>query len=373
MDHSVNTYDGRSGEFAFMPFYTVWMLEKLNITVTGAGDLDGNTQGDGSHLLGASITLDNDSWKQTSIQDNDPDFEDNDSTQQWLDGAQTINGVTYASGTRVEAEYRLVLRDPADPTREWIVYAYNINNSSPAYATIEGLVFLPDADGNFPPIGTPLTVADTSEGPFGLGSNPYLNFENPPCFTLGTLIDTPAGPRRIETLVPGDLVLTRDHGPQPLRWIGKTRLTAADLRAAPHHRPVRISAGALGDGLPLRPLTLSPQHRLLISGWRAELLFGEVEVLVPALALVGDRAARVTDLPEGVVYLHLLFDHHEVISAEGAEVESLLPDWLTREDIPPALRAELIDLVANTGHETEQLGKGAARSCLTLREGRLLA
>ncbi|MCU0816565.1 MAG: Hint domain-containing protein, partial [Cypionkella sp.] len=36
------------------------------------------------------------------------------------------------------------------------------------------------------------------------------------CFTLGTRIDTVDGPRPVEALVPGDLVLTRDHGPQPL-------------------------------------------------------------------------------------------------------------------------------------------------------------
>src|SRR5690606_32383544 len=42
----------------------------------------------------------------------------------------------------------------------------------------------------------------------------------PICFTSGTLIATPDGERAVETLRPGDLVMTRDHGPQELRWVG---------------------------------------------------------------------------------------------------------------------------------------------------------
>ena len=45
-----------------------------------------------------------------------------------------------------------------------------------------------------------------------------------PCFTAGTLIDTPSGPRAVEELRPGDLVTTRDHGPAPLLWAGASRL-----------------------------------------------------------------------------------------------------------------------------------------------------
>ena len=214
-----------------------------------------------------------------------------------------------------------------------------MSNSNPACATVEGLAFRPAADGSFPPIGTALRAIFTSEGPSGPGTDPYFNLTNPPCFTLGMLIDTPDGPRLIKALRPGDLVLTRDHGHQkPLRWLGWTRLSAAKLVTSLKCRPGRNAAGAPGQGLRLRPLLLSQQYRLPVSSWRAKLLLGEVEVLVPALALVGDRVDRVTDLPDGLIYLHLLFDHHEIIGAEGVEVESLLPDWLTREDLPPPSR-----------------------------------
>lgn len=74
---------------------------------------------------------------------------------------------------------------------------------------------------------------------------------------------------------------------------------------------------------------------------------------------------------EGVTYLHLLFDRHEIILAEGAEVESLLPDWLTRADLAPAQRAELEDLLPGMTEMDPAAHAGAARGCLTVREGRL--
>lgn len=351
-----------------MPAYTVWMLEKSNITVSDGGSLNGITQGTGEHLPGRTITLNNNNWKETSVFDTDTSFEDNDSSQT-LNGSQTINGVNYANGTRVEAEYSIVLRDPATGNT-WTAYAYNVNDSNPAYATVEGLMLRPDEDGNYPPVGVALEVVSAKEGPTGLNSNLYDLYDTPPCFTPGTLIDTPDGPRPVEILRPGDLVLTRDSGAQPLRWVGQAQLSAADLRARPQFLPIRILVGALGDGLPKRPLVLSPQHRLLFSGWRAELLFAEAEVLVPAVSLLGDNARRETATGAGVHYLHLLFDRHEIIFAEGAPVESLLPAWLTDATLPPALRAELALLGSGTDADRDA---PAAYTCLTRHEGRLLA
>ena len=348
--------------------YTVWMIEKANISVSGSGSLDGVTQGDGSHLVGRSLTLAPGNWLQTTIRDDDTSFEDNDSSQQTLVGSQTINGVTYADGTRVEAEYRIILTDPTTG-EAWTAYAYNVNNSSPAYATVEGLMLRPNENGTFPPVDRPLTVTFASEGPSGLNSNLYDLYDSPPCFLPGTLILTAAGPRPIEMLTPGDLIMTRDNGPQPLRWISRTRVSRQQLADNPRLAPVCLAPGALGDGIPVRPLQLSPQHRILISGWRAELLFAETEVLVPAIAFLGDIAVRAALPDNGVEYLHLLFDRHEIILAEGAPVESLLPAWLTDRTLPPALQAELIALIAR---DPDTDDAGTARRCLSVQEGRVL-
>lgn len=352
-----------------MAVYPVWILEKGNISVSGGGSLDGVTQGNGSHLPGRTITLKNNSWLQTFVEDNDPNFDDNDLTQS-LSIAQTIDGVTYAAGTRIEAEYVIVLQDP-DTSITYTAYAFNVNNSSPAYGTVEGLAFLGGV-GGFPPVGKALTVISASEGPgsAGIPTVLYDNLANPPCFTPGTLIETRDGPRPVEDLLPGDLILTRDHGLQPLRWVSRTWLTAADLVASPQHLPVCLRAGALGGGLPRRDLRLSPRHRLLLSGWKAELLFAEPEVLVPAIAFLGEQAVRAEPDPAGQLYLHLLFDRHEIIFAEGAEVESLLPDWIDNADLPQVLRAELAALLPDRPEVTVR--KGAARPLLTKKEGQLI-
>ncbi len=138
----------------------------------------------------------------------------------------------------------------------------------------------------------------------------------PPCFVAGTLILTPEGERAVEDLSPGDLVMTLDNGAQPLRWIGQ-RVVPARGRFA----PIRFRRGALGNR---RALMVSPQHRMVVGGWQAELLFGSAQVLVAAKHLVDDAAVRPVPMDQ-VTYVHLLFDRHEVIRAEGALTESFHP------------------------------------------------
>ena len=135
----------------------------------------------------------------------------------------------------------------------------------------------------------------------------------PACFTPGTLIDTIRGRVAIEALDEGDLVWTLDHGYQPLRAMAETRVSATGDFA-----PILFEAGAVGND---EALLVSPQHRMFMTGWQAELYFGEAEVLIPAVGLVnGDTIRR----QEGghVTYIHLLFDRHEIVRAGGALSES---------------------------------------------------
>ena len=81
------------------------------------------------------------------------------------------------------------------------------------------------------------------------------------CFDEGTLISTPAGVVPIEELRVGDMVQTRDNGPQRLLWVGARRLGAAELAANPHLRPVLLQAGYFGLA---RDLVVSPQHGILL-------------------------------------------------------------------------------------------------------------
>lgn len=158
-----------------------------------------------------------------------------------------------------------------------------------------------------------------------LGSMPFSGIDRvTPCFTPGTLITTRNGEVPVEDLRPGDEVLTRDNGFRPLIWTGQRDLTLAELVVMPSLRPIRIAAGALGYGLPLRDMLVSPQHRMLIEGCRAEMLFGEAEVLVAAEHLTDLPGVDVAICP-GVRYVHVTFDQHEIICADGAWTESFLP------------------------------------------------
>lgn len=228
-----------------MARYSIWMLEAVNITVSGGKSLSGITQGDGSHLVGETIRLDNRNLNEVDIRDRGGDvwFDDNDSNQR-LDGAQTINGVSYGNSTRVEAEYQIVLEDP-NTGIQYTAIGFNVNNSSPAYATVEGLAFV-GPQGGFPPVGVDLNVVSAAEGPgdFGQPRIPAANFAFPVCFTPGTGIGTPFGNCAIETLRAADLVLTRDIGPQPVRWIGRTEIDPPTMATAPQFQPVRIERGA---------------------------------------------------------------------------------------------------------------------------------
>lgn len=146
-----------------------------------------------------------------------------------------------------------------------------------------------------------------------------------PCFTAGTMIQTVKGERLVEDLQVGNMIWTRDHGHQPLRWIGQRQLTRAELASLPAVTPILIRKGALGAGRPATDLTVSPQHRILIRSGIAQRMFGAAELLVAAKALVGVPGIEVKPDADGITYMHLLFDRHEVLMSNGAETESLYP------------------------------------------------
>ena len=204
-----------------MANFSIWMLEESNITVSGGKSLGGISQGDGTHLVGETLRLNARDWLETFVRDNgsDSNFDDNDNSQR-LDGNQTIDGVDYNEGARVEAEYRLTVRDPDGNTYDLLGYNVNEPGQSPSYGTVEGLVFV---DG-FPPIGVDLEVVEAFEGPgdFGQAAVGSGDLASPPCFTPGTLILTDRGYVAVEDLRVGDAVRTRDAGVQRLagwaRW-----------------------------------------------------------------------------------------------------------------------------------------------------------
>lgn len=189
----------------------------------------------------------------------------------------------------------------------------------------------------------------------GQSDTGFVNVDSVPCFVAGTLIDTPDGRAPVETLVPGDMVMTKDDGPQPLRWIGRR-----DVPARGNFAPIRIAADTFGRH---DTVLLSPLHRVLIRDSLADILFGEPEVLVAARDLVNDHSVRCIE--GGTVnYVHLLFDRHQVIYSGGLETESFLPGPQTTSSFEAELVAEICALFPEIDPETGQGYSPAARRCL---------
>ncbi|MGR3505141.1 MAG: Hint domain-containing protein [Paracoccaceae bacterium] len=183
------------------------------------------------------------------------------------------------------------------------------------------------------------------------------------CFTAGTDILTAQGLRRVEDLRPGDLVVTRDNGMQPLRWVGHR-----SVQGQGNFAPIRIETGVFGN---TRPLLVSPQHRILHRSSMAALYFESPEVLLSAKHLVNGRTVTQTDC-DSVTYVHLLFDQHEIIFAEGTASESFHPGEIGLQALSEDSREDLFRCFPALRSDPNSYGN-TARICLRKHESRLLA
>lgn len=197
----------------------------------------------------------------------------------------------------------------------------------------------------------------------GVSDTAVVTLNSIPCFVAGTLIDTPDGRVPVEELEPGDLVDTLDNGPQPVRWIGRRVVEAAENFA-----PICIAANTFGRH---DTLLVSPQHRVLIRDPLAELMFGEGEVLVSAKDLVNDKSVKRLE-GGNVEYVHILFDQHQVVFSQGLATESFLPGPQTKESFEQDIVDEICALFPEIDPETGDGYSQSARRTLKAYETRLL-
>jgi Tol biopolymer transport system component len=146
------------------------------------------------------------------------------------------------------------------------------------------------------------------------------------CFSTGTRIRTTRGEIAVEELRIGDQTVTLGGIPRPIRWIGARTLDGGGSALPFSQQPVRIRAGAFGDGLPVRDLLLSPGHPVLVG-----------DHLVPVMSLV--NGTSLTRMPvEAVTYWHVELDAHDILLAEGLPAESYLDlgsrPWFAGSDAP---------------------------------------
>lgn len=283
-----------------------------------------------------------------------------DPTNEFVSGQEQFGGigeqVTLIDGTYYQTiwDYTFEVTAPDGTVYRIAVIDVDLNNDDDLDDTVGGAsedgYYLVFPDG-VPPAGVDYTIGGIVENDdltphAGLGAQIV-------CFAADTLIETENGPVPVQYLQPGDLVMTRDAGLQELIWTGARRVDAVGDLA-----PIVICKGALGN---TRDLVVSPQHRMLVEGWKTELLFGISEVLVKAKDLVnGDTIHR----REGgkINYHHILFDCHRIVFAEGAPSESFHPGLQALGALDQGPRDELLRLFPDLADAATPVMQAAHRS-----------
>lgn len=228
------------------------------------------------------------------------------STYEIVQGFNINATVTDGGGTAGSGDNDEILEVGEDVVANGLVvgaYIGNVGGTSPVYA---------DGGGDF------FFYSNTFFQP---GSSVTVNTGDPTtvCFAAGTQISTTTGDVRVEDLTIGSLVMTADGRAVPVKWIG--RQTVGKLFAGDRARPVRVAAGALGAGLPHSDLVLTADHALILDG-----LAINSGVLVNGTTITLDP---LSSLPAEVTYYHVETEDHDVILANGAQVETYV-DYVQR-------------------------------------------
>ncbi len=311
VDNSGDQYNTEMDGFTVTLTFVAPLQDGVNELIIGIADASDSSYDSNLLIAGGSV--------QTAIVAQDDEISikyDGSKTLDVLDNDNSTAGptltITHINGVAVSA-------DPTSGLPDSVTLATGqvVTLNSDGTLTI-------DADGDNETVYFNYTIQDSA----GETDTALVEIEQrPPCFTPGTLIRTSEGDIPVEDLRAGMLVETLDSGLQPIAWIGKSNM--------PPQReslPIRIKAGVLDNET---DLVVSPQHRVLISGVRAELLFGCAEVLVRAKHLVDGRDVVICEQDTPVTYFHILMPQHELLYTEGQWSESFQPGRQTLHSFDP--------------------------------------
>ena len=315
------------------------VISSPNGALVGNGIINNSDTPDGTVFLfsgggGTTVTLDDTSG-------NPDTFEDDQEAGHII----TDGGGIVANGQNVESESIINLRaldaggTPTGPVVSITVLSQNGN-----FGDVWGLTLTDRLEDG---------VSYVKVSGSNFGSSDYDDFIT--CFGPATQIRTPTGETAIEDLRVGDAVWTQSDGFQPIRWIGQTAVPATGAFA-----PVVIPAGVLGN---TDALTVSQEHRILLSDGHAELLFGECEVLVAAKHLVGLWGIELA-YGDTVRYTHIMFDRHQIVSSNGVLSESFFLSANSVKGVEAPQRRELLSLFSSLPVGMSSFGETAA---LTLK------
>ena len=331
------TIDPDDGSFALKSGYK-FSNDRVQFQISDTGDSD--FDGDG-HSNG------NNSW--------DEQGEDRNQNGKVVDN----EGNQIATG-KIYVEDVTIIQAPDGSTIE--LHRIEVNGEHVGYAPSEPLepgvsyAFVETRD-----------LGDDNAEDHGAQSYSYYEQNSVPCFGPGTMITTQNGEIPVEWLDTSDKVLTRDHGFQPILWIGRTKIAPEYFERFPDERPVRIPAGTLGPNCPTHDLQLTGDHRIMVQSAEAELMYFSAEVLAPAKAWVDAGIGNLLSPSQEYMVTHLLCASHQIIVAQGAWVESMFTGVQTLRRLGGKDIAQLENLLGPDLHCQQ-----TARPCLTRKEARLL-
>lgn len=257
------------------------------------------------------------------VEDDDDNFDEVDeSAPQVLRADVEIDGVTYTAGTTITTAYDLV-----DTATGLTVTTIHFGNDGYGTGPVQGAVS-----------SSPLKAGETYTFDASRTSNKMdIPYEGEiACFAAGTRIAVPGGEVPVEDLRPGMEVLTLDKGPMPLIWTGRRSCVAESIT---------VPTGVLGAR---RPLVLSLQHRLLLSGAGLTLAAGIDEGLASAKHVSLQGPLHHNDA-RPVEWHHFACATHQIVWAEGVLVETLLPRELERLGFTASDRARLQAAMSEDG------------------------
>jgi hypothetical protein len=138
-------------------------------------------------------------------------------------------------------------------------------------------------------------------------------------FCTGTLLMTLRGEVPVETVLAGEKALTLSGVDAPLKPVTRVRLRRVNLDRHPRPMlaaPVRVRAGAIEDGVPIRDLRVSPDLALSLEDENGR------NVLVPVLFLA-NGATILREPAAGIVtYVTVSLERHDILMADGMVAES---------------------------------------------------
>ncbi len=245
-----------------------------------------------------------------------------------------------------------------------VVYIVTVQDY-PAAGDTTRLAFLPEE-----------TATQTEMDSFGNGAIDIQGVDETPapgpvCFAGGTKILTAHGEVLVEELQEGDMVVTLDDGPMPILWISSSRMSWPLESSS--SKPIKISAGALGQNLPLRDLVVSPQHKVLLTKDRTFDGLPEQQFLAPAKGLLSWPGVRLMKGKLDVVYYHILLAKHSILFSDGLPSESFYPGPCAQKMLKQHQRAEILALFPELANMHSSGYGPQARRCMTRKETEELA